>query len=268
MGHWSGEDWIWDCRWRHGCVGRTAGEEEQIGELINGVKLRMGSVDFWRWTHSGDGSYSVKAAYDFLTPRVSILDGKWSKIIWSKYAPSKISIFGWRLFLNRLATKENLCKRGIVVTGEDVGCGLCHEGVEQLHHIFCECKGVWSVWMKVLDWWGLQSALPNDIFSLAESVVYGIGGEILKELGALIFLVGAWFVWYWRNIKMFKTASMTETQLLESIQAKSFLWLKNKEAGCVFTYTDWLSKPMDCREAIVQYRKNSKRYKQLKQLMS
>ncbi|GLT33516.1 hypothetical protein SLA2020_080980 [Shorea laevis] len=267
MGHWSGDSWVWDCRWRHGCAGRTVGEEEQLGELINGVELRMDGVDSWTWIHSGDGSYSVKMAYDFLTPKVSILDGKWSKIIWSKYVPSKISVFGWRLFLNRLATKENLCKRGIASIGEDVGCGFCHEGVEQLHHIFCECKGVWIVWMKVLGWWGLQSVLPNNIFGLVESVVYGIGGESLKEVGALIFLVGAWFVWYWRNIKVFQIAPMTETQLLESIQAKSFLWLKNKELGCVFSYTNWLSKPMDCREAIVQYRKNLKRYKQLQRLM-
>ncbi|GLU05147.1 hypothetical protein SLE2022_222630 [Rubroshorea leprosula] len=267
MGLWGTDGWVWDCRWRHGCRGRAASEEEQLRELINGVKLKIDGVDSWRWIHSGDGSYSVKVAYDFLTPKVSILDGKWSKIIWSKYVPSKLSVFGWRLFLNRLATRENLCKRGIVLLGEDVGCGLCHEGVEQLQHIFCECKGVWIVWMKILDWWGLQSVLPNNLFGLVEYVVYGIGGGRLKELGALIFLVGAWFVWYWRNIKVFQTVSMTEAQLLESIQAKSFLWLKNKEFGCVFSYTDWVSNPMDCREAIVQYRKDLKNYKQLQRLM-
>ncbi|GKV04538.1 hypothetical protein SLEP1_g16691 [Rubroshorea leprosula] len=168
MGLWSNDGWVWECRWRHGCIGRAAGEEEQLTELINGVKLKIDGVDSWRWIHSGDGSYSVKVAYDFLTP---------------KY------------------------------------------------------------------------------------VVYGIGGGSLKELGALIFLVGAWFVWYWRNIKVFQTGSMTEAQLVESIQAKSFIWLKNKESDCVFSYIDWVSHPMDCREAIVQYRKDLKNYKQLQRLM-
>ncbi|GKV03066.1 hypothetical protein SLEP1_g15434 [Rubroshorea leprosula] len=57
---WVGEKPLKDLfpRWRHGCIGRAAGEEEQLRELINGVKLRIDGVDSWRWIHSGDGSYS------------------------------------------------------------------------------------------------------------------------------------------------------------------------------------------------------------------
>ncbi|GKV01451.1 hypothetical protein SLEP1_g14002 [Rubroshorea leprosula] len=263
MGFWRGDTWVWDCRWRRGCVGRAVGEEGQFREMINGVRLRMKEADSWQWLHGRDGIYSVKAAYDFLSPKVCVLDEKWSRIIWSKYVPSKLSVFGWRLFLDRLATKENLCKRGILLTGGDVSCGFCHEGVEGLHHIFCECEGVWLVWKKVLGWWGLQSVLPNDIFGLAESVVYGISGGCLKELGDLIFLVTAWLVWYWRNMKVFGPVLQAEVRLLESIQAKSFLWIKNKEPGCVFSYTDWISRPIDCKEAIVQHRHNLKKYKKM-----
>ncbi|GKV27386.1 hypothetical protein SLEP1_g36559 [Rubroshorea leprosula] len=263
MGFWRGDTWVWDCRWRRGCVGRAVGEEGQFREMINGVRLRMKEADSWQWLHGRDGIYSVKAAYDFLSPKGCVLDEKWSRIIWSKYVPSKLSVFGWRLFLNRLATKENLCKRGILLTGGDVSCGFCHEGVDGLHHIFCECEGVWLVWKKVLGWWGLQSVLPNDIFGLAESVVYGISGGCLKELGDLIFLVTAWLVWYWRNMKVFGPVLQAEVRLLESIQAKSFLWIKNKEPGCVFSYTDWISRPIDCKEAIVQHRHNLKKYKKM-----
>ncbi|GLU14796.1 hypothetical protein SLE2022_313440 [Rubroshorea leprosula] len=141
MGLWSADGRVWDCRWRHGCIGRAAGEEEQLRELINGVKLRIDGVDSWRWIHSGYGSYSVKVVYDFLTPKVSILDGKWSKIIWSKYVPSTLSVFGWRLFLNRLATKENLCKRGIVLIGRMLDADLVMRGWSNHIIFFVSVKG-------------------------------------------------------------------------------------------------------------------------------
>ncbi|GKU93253.1 hypothetical protein SLEP1_g6860 [Rubroshorea leprosula] len=87
MGYWSAENWIWDCRWRRGCVGRGVGEEEQFRELINRVKLHRGEV---------------------------------------------------------------------------------------------------------LGWWGVQSALPKDVFGLADVVVLGINGGCWTELGTLIFLVTTW----------------------------------------------------------------------------
>ncbi|GLT52595.1 hypothetical protein SLA2020_485530 [Shorea laevis] len=45
MGYWRAESWIWDYRWRRGCVGRGVGEEDQFRELINGVKLHRDDVD-------------------------------------------------------------------------------------------------------------------------------------------------------------------------------------------------------------------------------
>ncbi|GKV18280.1 hypothetical protein SLEP1_g28685 [Rubroshorea leprosula] len=249
--------------WRCGCKGRAVEEEEHFRAMINGFKLRIDREDSWKSVHSSDGCYSMKAAYEFLTPNSSFFEEKWAKVIWNRYVPSKVSVFGWRMFLNRLTTKENLCKRGIVLSGDDAGCVFCHEGVEQLHHILCGCKRICLVWMKVLGWWEIQSVLPNDMFSLVESVVFGISGGVLKDLEALMFLVTAWFIWYWRNMYVFRTEVMPEKQLFKSIQAKSFLWLKNKEPGCVFSYTDWMLRPRECKEAIVQYRKNLKSVRKL-----
>ncbi|GLT40903.1 hypothetical protein SLA2020_150010 [Shorea laevis] len=130
MGVWRDESWVWECKWRCGYVGRATGEVEQLREMLNGIQVRVNGVDSWRWVHSTNGFYSVKGAYEFLTPKSCCFDEKWVKVIWNKYVPSKLSVFGWRLFLNRLATKENLCKRGIVLSGGDTGCPLCHEGEE------------------------------------------------------------------------------------------------------------------------------------------
>ncbi|GKV02903.1 hypothetical protein SLEP1_g15281 [Rubroshorea leprosula] len=50
-------------------------------------------------------------------PKDDLLAEKWVRIVWCKLAPSKVSVFGWQLFLDRLATKDNLFKRGIALLG-------------------------------------------------------------------------------------------------------------------------------------------------------
>lgn len=171
------------------------------------------------------------------------------------------------IILDRLATKDNLIKRGIVLLGGDISCCLCGQGVEQSYHIFSKCKGAWFVWMKELGWWGLQGVLPNDIFGLVEFVVHGISGGCLVDYGPSFFFIVAWFIWFWRNMKVFKIGLMYEVLLLEYIQHKLFLWLKNREIGCVFSYQDWVIRPIDCRDVIVQHCKNLKIYRKLQRDM-
>ncbi|GKV35220.1 hypothetical protein SLEP1_g43522 [Rubroshorea leprosula] len=93
--------------------------------------------------------------------------GLWKRVIWEKYyegwvnegygllrwgclavedgvqdslygrIPSKVSIFGWRLPLNRLATKKKLIRRGVESQGVDEGRGLCRLMVEEWDHLLC-----------------------------------------------------------------------------------------------------------------------------------
>lgn len=45
--------------------------------MINEIKVREDRVDSWKWIYRSDGLYSVKVAYDFLTPNECFLDKKW-----------------------------------------------------------------------------------------------------------------------------------------------------------------------------------------------
>ncbi|GKV43443.1 hypothetical protein SLEP1_g50732 [Rubroshorea leprosula] len=49
----------------------------------------------------------------------------------------------------------------MVLQGVGMLCGLCKEGVEDVNHLFCTCKSVWLVWVKVIQWWGLEVVLPD-----------------------------------------------------------------------------------------------------------
>lgn len=59
-------------------------------------------------------------------------------LVWHKHVPLKISIFAWRLLLNRLPTRLNLVDRGIII---DVvaGCLTGCDGTETSQHLFITC---------------------------------------------------------------------------------------------------------------------------------
>lgn len=53
---------------------------------------------------------------------------------------TKIKAFGWRAFLNRLATKDQLIKRGLFLVNHEGLCVLCLQSEEDLNHLFFDCS--------------------------------------------------------------------------------------------------------------------------------
>jgi len=66
------------------------------------------------------------------------------------------------VFLNRLATIDNLEARGISFPHDTGLRVLCNEEVESVTHLFMSCKVVFQIWQKCLDWIGIVTAIPND----------------------------------------------------------------------------------------------------------
>ncbi|GAU10944.1 hypothetical protein TSUD_112380 [Trifolium subterraneum] len=93
-----------------------AWEEELVacvGVLANFV-LQGDVSDRWVWKLHPSQSYSVRSAYSYLT----LSDGSpvedVASFLWVKSVPLKVNIFIWRLFLNRLPTKDNLLRQGVI----------------------------------------------------------------------------------------------------------------------------------------------------------
>lgn len=53
--------------------------------------------------------YTVQLAYNYKTTTNTILNEGFNHVLRLKAVRVKVDIFVWRLFLNRLAMKENLC---------------------------------------------------------------------------------------------------------------------------------------------------------------
>lgn len=66
--------------------------------------------------------HSVKETYKKIMSSFNIsTDPSWSRA-WHKAVPSKVSCLAWRVFQNRVATKDNLFKRGVIDQGVHTVC--------------------------------------------------------------------------------------------------------------------------------------------------
>ncbi|GKV16991.1 hypothetical protein SLEP1_g27551 [Rubroshorea leprosula] len=258
IGVWEGDKWCWKMEWRRERIGREKDEEEKLREGLERIQLKKSVQDCWRWIHDSEGRYGVKNAYDFLAPTECVLDEHWSKLIWCKLVPSKVSFFGWRLCLDRLPTKWNIRKRGVPLQEEELKCVLCKDKVEEINHLFNMCKEVWIFWVEVMQWWGMVTVMPNNVLSVADIFVNDLGRLIGKEMGACIFLVAAWYLWYWRNGEVFQNGNNIRGRLMDMVQAKSFFWIKTKIHGCVFSFHEWKVKPVECDLSVRKYKQMQK----------
>lgn len=76
--------------------------------------------------------------------------------IWKTKIPSKVLVFDWRCLKDRLATKEQLFKRGVISSNNDRACVLCSSANEMHEHLLLSCPYSKSIWDKVLVWLGIS----------------------------------------------------------------------------------------------------------------
>jgi len=112
VGHWEDNVWHWDLLWRRPRFVWESTMEKQLLLVIDGPRLRKEYFDTWKWKEDEDGIYSVKIAYKTLQKTDEEVQNNEFKMLWSTRVTPKAQILGWRIFLDKLPTKDNLLKRG------------------------------------------------------------------------------------------------------------------------------------------------------------
>ncbi|GAU10688.1 hypothetical protein TSUD_424680, partial [Trifolium subterraneum] len=149
-----GEAWKWRRSLR-------VWEEELVRECImrlSNVVLQDNEHDRWVWKLHSSHVYSVQSAYDYLTATDENLNAGFDKFLWLKSVPLKVNLFVWRLFLNRLPTKDNLHRRGVLAATQLTCVSSCGS-VETADHLFFQCDFYGQLWHLLSNWLGTQVAL-------------------------------------------------------------------------------------------------------------
>jgi hypothetical protein len=242
-----GEAWKWRRSLR-------AWEEELVRECImrlSNVVLQDNEHDRWVWKLHSSHVYSVQSAYDYLTATDENLNAGFDKFLWLKSVPLKVNLFVWRLFLNRLPTKDNLHRRG-VLGATQITCVSSCGSVETADHLFFLCDFYGQLWHLLSNWLGTQVALSGS--ALHHSAQFcGLGGGSRRStvLLLIIWVAAIYAIWNDRNKRIFKDGNDSLATLLERIKLYSFWWLKSSYVLFDFDYSFWRQNPLLCCQAIV-----------------
>jgi len=140
-------------------------EEELVGKiklLLLNVTLQVNKDDCWLWTLENSKSFSVRSAYNYTTAQLPIVTLVPVSSLWHKDVPLKVVLFAWRLFRDRLSTKDNLFRRGVLDqnTLECVAaCGSAKSSTQLLLH----CNIFGSVWHFIHKWLDISVVVPQSL---------------------------------------------------------------------------------------------------------
>ncbi|GAU45305.1 hypothetical protein TSUD_300340 [Trifolium subterraneum] len=153
-----GEAWKWRRR-------LLAWEEELVEGCVDRLSscfLQDSVEDRWVWILHPTQCYTVKSAYSYLTAVNFNSNEGAEHFLWLKSVPLKVNIFSWRLFFNRLPTKDNLHKRN-VIDDTQLSCATMCGALEDRDHLFFQCDVYGRVWPLVSKWLSYESAFHGTI---------------------------------------------------------------------------------------------------------
>ncbi|GKC57774.1 RNA-directed DNA polymerase, eukaryota, reverse transcriptase zinc-binding domain protein [Tanacetum coccineum] len=219
---------------------RSGIESEQWDHLLDSLEgvMLSPSEDRWSWDLNGSGEFSVASARRYIDnnrlPDIS------SKTRWIKEVPIKVNVHAWKVRINGLPTRWNISRRGIDIPS--ILCPLCETGVESSKHLFFNCSVVRAIFRRVCIWWDVSYMeldsfdewiswitnlrLPSKHKRLLEGVCYGLW----------------WFIWAFRNKKIFGVVPSSKANIFDDLVLSSFFWCRYR-CKATFSWVDWLKNP-------------------------
>jgi hypothetical protein len=131
---------------------------------------------------------------------------------------------------NRLATKDNLFRRGIVDQGSLPYAGECGKE-ESVYHLFFECPIFAGLWYDVCKWLGISSAFQHDVLHHFYQFEGLIGGGRVHSMRVIVIWFDCfWIIWKSGYDKVFKNKNIyiCSEELVEEVKRYSWNWLKIK----------------------------------------
>ncbi|GKU91870.1 hypothetical protein SLEP1_g5684 [Rubroshorea leprosula] len=245
MGRWEDNKWVWNLPWRRTPHSWEQDSMQDFNKLLKETNLTIGKEDTWTWERDQLGDYSTSSRYTALVQHQPSPYRKVFEKIWNPLIPHKVYGFTWLLLLDRIPSKFNLLKRGLIKEMEAVKCSLCGRNVEDSNHLFLHCSVTAKIWSMCFEWWGFSIAIAGscwDSFIQHES----LATKSSERLGWIIVWFSlVWTIWTTRNEIIFRGKSMDLTKTFDQVQAQAFLWVKSK--GNEVHFSDWILNPKCCK---------------------
>ncbi|GKV10561.1 hypothetical protein SLEP1_g21905 [Rubroshorea leprosula] len=243
--NWVGIEWRVDLGFEvEACSpGRGSIQLQNMISRLNTKSLTKGRRDVWHWKHDQNGIYSASSGYQTLSRSFSSTRGVIFNKIWNPHIPTKVSAFSWLVTQDRIPSEVNLWRKGVLRDVSMIMCKMCEEGDESTRHLFLHYHIANILWGRCCRWWGVEGVLAE---SCSEAFVQHKGwfkDKRSREGWEVIWFAVIWTIWLARNGKIFNNETVDTDQLFQLIQARSFIWLKERKRGHKFSLSYWLQDP-------------------------
>ena len=154
--------------------------------------------------------FSTKGAYDALASQLA--DPNLAHI-WDSRVPSRVRVFGWLFYLDRLNTRANLHRKTIIASST---CPRCSAAPEDRGHLFFTCPASQAIW-EALGVTLLHAPLAS-IWVMPPSL------RLPASIWPFILLLLLWKIWDARNAKTFRDSIMSPTDVIKAVIDDLTLW--------------------------------------------
>ncbi|PWA68749.1 RNA-directed DNA polymerase, eukaryota, Reverse transcriptase zinc-binding domain protein [Artemisia annua] len=208
--------------WRH-CCGNT---KDSVDCITASNNFERGA---WNRDDNGQKSYEaivrsqrISIASAFRKLSQSEGEESDSHTRWVKSIPIKINIFAWKVSLDRLPTRSNLVRRGVLVSSDS--CSIGYAAQEDLAHLLFRCDMASSVSCLVCRWWNIVW-IPLDSYQAWLSWFKSIRMPS-RSKGVLegVFYITWWSIWNFRNQLFFASKKPRKEVLFDDRVMRSFNW--------------------------------------------
>ncbi|KAL8516857.1 hypothetical protein ACS0TY_015205 [Phlomoides rotata] len=234
MGSWDNGVWEWEFKWGRELSSRNLESFNGLLIFLNRNKSKQNGEDRWIWKHSSNGVYTVNKAYNMLLSKHASLDRSCYKEaaykkLWKSWAIRKASITAWKLIKERMATVDNLERRGVNFNPSEKICQLCKEEEENTRHIFFKCKVAFSIWSKVINWLGVSMVLHEVPTIHFLQFSEGLGKGNRAKVAATLWIGIIWNIWILRNNVVFEKALINLEREVTKIKISVWNWISAKD---------------------------------------
>ena len=159
VGNWYENQWKWNVLWRKEWFEWEKPMVEEMMQHIEGCTLHKQKEDEWVWRGDATQEYTVKSTYKKMQNGTIGDEETLYGTFWNVKALPTAHIFAWRVLHNRVATYDNLLKRGILL--ESRRCVVCDTCDESVCHLFLTCRVATQIWKLCDSWIGVSLVHHN-----------------------------------------------------------------------------------------------------------
>ncbi|XP_058751349.1 uncharacterized protein LOC131624425 [Vicia villosa] len=231
LGYWLGENWFLKVIKAQEVLGQQAtGELAELHTLLADVAVCSNSEDVFVWPFDVSKSYTVRSSYNLSQRdqeggRLDMGINQGLQLIWASQVPSKLKIFCRRVILDRIPTRNQLLRRGIIAYNKEALCAFYELHCEDPSHIFIFSPMIQNLWDRIKQWLDIDSHWAVDCCSQILVGVTTLSGKIQCKRAAVIWVTIWWCIWKVRYNIIFNNAVFDGDELFYSILWHSWWWL-------------------------------------------